>query len=496
LTKVLDHNQTPLFSGVVEHAKRNPIQFHIPGHKKGVGMNPEFRNFIGENALSIDLINIGPLDDLHHPKGIIKEAQTLAADAFGADHTFFNVQGTSGAIMTMIMSVCNPGDKIIIPRNVHKSISSAIIFSGAIPVFIHPVMDKKLGISHGITTSSVKTALEQHPDAKAVLVINPTYFGVACNLKEIVEVAHSFEVPVLVDEAHGVHIHFHEELPMSAMEAGADMAATSVHKLGGSMTQSSVLNVKGSLVSPKRVQAVISMLTTTSTSYLLLSSLDAARKQLALHGKEMIDFAIRLANKAREAINQIPGLYCMGEEILDTEEESTYDFDPTKLLIHVRDLGLTGFEVENWLRDEANIEVEMSDLYNILCIVTPGDTEQTVQALVDALKLLEKKSKDMDTATEQVPIELPNIPVLAMSPREAFYSETELVPFDQSAGRTIAEFIMVYPPGIPILLPGEIITEDNLTYIRHNMEVGLPVQGPEDYDFTYIRVIKEYRAIR
>ncbi|WP_051541188.1 aminotransferase class I/II-fold pyridoxal phosphate-dependent enzyme [Caldalkalibacillus mannanilyticus] len=495
LTKILDHNNTPLFTGVVEHAKRNPIQFHIPGHKKGVGMNPEFREFIGENALSIDLINIGPLDDLHHPKGMIKEAQTLAADAFGADHTYFNVQGTSGAIMTMIMSVCGPGDKIIIPRNVHKSISSAIIFSGAIPVFIHPVMDKRLGISHGITTSSVKTALEQHPDAKAVLVINPTYFGVSCNLKEIVEVAHSFHVPVLVDEAHGVHIHFHEELPMSAMEAGADMAATSVHKLGGSMTQSSVLNVKGSLVNPKRVQSVISMLTTTSTSYLLLSSLDMARKQLALHGREMASFAIALANKARAEINQIRGFYCMGEEILG-EDEATYDFDPTKLLIHVRDLGLTGFEVENWLRDHANIEVEMSDLYNILCIVTPGDTEESIQELVKALRRVKDYAHASNSSIELIPIELPNIPILAMSPREAFYSETELVPFEQSAGRTIAEFIMVYPPGIPILLPGEIITEDNLTYIRHNMEVGLPVQGPEDYDFRFIRVIKEYRPIR
>jgi arginine decarboxylase len=495
LSKKFDHQTTPLFSGVVSHAKKNPIQFHIPGHKKGVGMNPDFRQFIGDNALSIDLINIGPLDDLHHPKGMIKEAQQLAADAFGADYTFFNVQGTSGAIMTMIMSVCGPGDKIIIPRNVHKSISSAIIFAGAIPVFIHPVMDKKLGISHGITTSSVKTALEQNPDAKAVVVINPTYFGVAANLKDIVEVAHSFEVPVLVDEAHGVHIHFHEDLPMSAMEAGADMAATSVHKLGGSMTQSSVLNVKGKMVSPKRVQTVISMLTTTSTSYLLLASLDAARKQLVLHGEEMISKAITLAHKARTAINQTPGLYCMGEEILG-DEESTYDFDPTKLLIHVRDLGLSGFEVENWLREKANIEVEMSDLYNILCLVTPGDTEENIDALIAALNKLTTLTTESNRKITPVSIELPNIPRLAMTPRDAFYSETELVPFDQSAGRIIAEFIMVYPPGIPVLLPGEIISEDNLNYIMYNKEVGLPVQGPEDFDFRYLRVIKEHRAIR
>ena len=207
----MSQKETPLFTSLLKHAENNPIQFHIPGHKKGSGIDPEFREFIGDNALSIDLINIGPLDDLHSPKGIIKQAQELAAEAFGADHTFFSVQGTSGAIMTMIMTVCGPGDKIIVPRNVHKSIMSAIVFSGAIPIFIHPEIDKKLGISHGISTDSVEKALEQHPDAKGLLVINPTYFGFAADLKKIVEIAHSYDVPVLVDEAHGVHIHFHED---------------------------------------------------------------------------------------------------------------------------------------------------------------------------------------------------------------------------------------------------------------------------------------------
>lgn len=251
-TDLKAQEKTPLFTGLLEHAEKKPIQFHIPGHKKGTGMDPEFRKFIGDNALSIDLINIGPLDDLHHPHGMIKEAQELAAKAFGADHTFFSVQGTSGAIMTMIMSVCGPGDKIIVPRNVHKSIMSAIIFSGATPIFIHPVIDPNFGISHGITTDAVSKALKKHPDAKGLLVINPTYFGIAANLKKIVDIAHSYGVPVLVDEAHGVHIHFHDDLPLSAMQAGADMAATSVHKLGGSMTQSSVLNIREGLVSDRK----------------------------------------------------------------------------------------------------------------------------------------------------------------------------------------------------------------------------------------------------
>ena len=489
----MSQQNTPLFSGLLEHIKKNPVQFHIPGHKKGKGMAPEFREFIGDNALSMDLINIAPLDDLHQPKGIIKEAQDLAAEAFNADHTFFSVQGTSGAIMTMIMSVCGPGDKIIVPRNVHKSIMSAVILSGAIPIFIHPEIDKALGISHGISIHSVKSALEQHPDAKALLVINPTYFGVSADLKSIVDIAHSYHIPVLVDEAHGVHIHFHDELPLSAMQAGADMAATSVHKLGGSMTQSSILNVKGNLVSYKRVQAVLSMLTTTSTSYLLLASLDVARKELATRGKELLDQTIQLANSIRKQINEIEHLTCVGEEILETE--AAYDYDPTKLIISVKDLGLSGYDVEIWLRAHYNIEVEMSDLYNILCIITTGDTEKEADILVSALKHL---ADERHSLAEKIDTQvlLPNIPLLAVSPRDAFYSETELVPFDDSEGRVIAEFIMVYPPGIPIFIPGEIITEDNLRYIKKNMEAGLPVQGPEDYDFKMLRVIKEHRAIQ
>ncbi|WP_338469963.1 aminotransferase class I/II-fold pyridoxal phosphate-dependent enzyme [Niallia sp. XMNu-256] len=489
----MNQSYTPLFSGLLQHSQKNPIQFHIPGHKKGKGVAPEFREFIGDNALSIDLINIGPLDDLHQPKGIIKEAQDLAAEAFGADHTFFSVQGTSGAIMAMIMSVCGPGDKIIVPRNVHKSVMSAIIFSGAIPIFIHPEIDEHLGISHGITKDSLKRALHEYPDAKAVLVINPTYFGIAADLKGIVEIAHSYDIPVLVDEAHGVHIHFHDDLPLSAMQAGADMAATSVHKLGGSMTQSSILNVKGKRVSHKRVRSILSMLTTTSTSYLLLASLDVARKELATSGKQQLDRTIQLANYIRKGINELDHLYCVGDEIL--ERDAAFDYDPTKLIISVKDLGLSGYDVEMWLREQYQIEVEMSDLYNILCLITPGDSKEEADVLLKALARLSNERATLAAKT-QTQVLLPEIPILAVTPRDAFYTETELVPIDESEGRIIAEFIMVYPPGIPIFIPGEIITNENLVYIKKNRDAGLPVQGPEDFDFRMLRVIKEHHAIR
>ncbi|RKN86707.1 aminotransferase class I/II-fold pyridoxal phosphate-dependent enzyme [Paenibacillus ginsengarvi] len=487
----MDHNRTPLFTALTEHAAKRPIQFHIPGHKKGAGSDPEFRSFIGDNALSIDLINIAPLDDLHQPTGVILEAQKLAADAFGADYTVFSVQGTSGAIMTMIMSVVGEGDKIIVPRNVHKSILSAIIFSGAKPIFLSPVRDTNLGIDHGVTTSSVRKALGRHPDAKAVLVINPTYYGVCADLKEIVELVHSYDIPVLVDEAHGALIHFHDELPISAMKAGADMAATSVHKLGGSMTQSSILNVQGPRVNQRRIQTIISMLTTTSTSYLLLASLDTSRRKLALHGKQMAEHSIRLAQYARSKINEIPGLYCFGEDILGTE--ATFAYDPTKVTVHIRHLGITGYDVENWLRDRYNIEIELSDMYNILCLVTPADTQENVDILLEALAVL--ASEHTGNEANELVIKIPEIPQLSLTPRDAFYGDTELVPFKESAGRIMAEFIYVYPPGIPILLPGEVISQENIDYIVEHLEVGLPVKGPEDRTIENVKVIVETKPI-
>ncbi|MFB1051894.1 aminotransferase class I/II-fold pyridoxal phosphate-dependent enzyme [Paraliobacillus sp. JSM ZJ581] len=488
-----DQNQTPLFSGLQAHVNSKPTSFHIPGHKKGHGMEVNFRNFIGENALSIDLINISPLDDLHHPRGMIKKAQELAAEAFGADYTFFSVQGTSGAIMAMVMSVCGPGDKIIVPRNIHKSVTAALIFAGAIPIFIHPELDNQLGIAHGITPESVKRAINSHPDAKGVFVINPTYFGIVADLKRIVTIAHENNIPVLVDEAHGVHIHFHNDLPLSAMQAGADLAATSVHKLGGSLTQSSVLNLNKGLVSHERVQSILSMLTTTSTSYILLASLDVARKQLAISGEKLINKTVELATITRKAINAIPHLYCPGKEMLGTE--ATFDYDSTKLIISVKQLGISGYDVEKWLRDNYNIEVELSDMYNILCIITPGDTSIETNKLIHALRHLSSIYQANPT-NKQIEVTIPPIPKLSITPRDAFYSETETILLKESAGRISAESIMVYPPGIPIFIPGEIITEANLAYVEKNIQTGLPVQGLEDETLATIHVIKEMKPFQ
>lgn len=477
----------PIFTKLKEHAASNPFPFHIPGHKKGKGMDSEFREFIGPNALSIDLPSIKPLDDPHQPNGIIHEAQTLAAKAFGADYSFFCVQGTSGAIMIMILSVCSPGDTILLPRNVHKSVLTAIILSGANPVFIHPRLDEQLGIAHGITTEDIETTLLQHPDAKAVLVINPTYFGIASNLKEIVDTVHRHHIPVLVDEAHGALTHFHPELPMSAMEAGADLAATSVHKLGGSLIQSSLLNMRTGLISPDYIQSIIGMITTTSSSYLLLSSLDTARRHLAINGNRIIEETLSLARYARRKINKIPGLSCFGREYLD--KNALYDLDETKLFIHLEGLSLSGYEAEGWLREEFNIEIELSDIYNILCLITTGDTKETVDILLYALQHLSEKYLSADQKTD-IEITLPGIPELHKSPRDAFYSQTVSIPLHKAIGKISGEFLMIYPPGIPIFIPGEKITEQNIHYIQKHINAGLSVHGTTDRSAKTIRVLK------
>lgn len=413
----------------------------------------------------------------------------MAADAFGAAYTWFSVQGTSTPIMAMILTVCNRGDKIILPRNIHRSVLSGLIFSGARPIFIHPNNDPEISITHGITSTQVSEALRNHPEAKAVFVINPTYYGFAGNLREIVQVAHERNIPVLVDEAHGSHIHFHERLPLSAMEAGADLAATSVHKLGGSLTQSSILNLQGSLISPHRVQTTMNMLTTTSTSYVLLASLDVARRQLALHGRGLVAQAIVLAEQARQAINSIPGLYCPGEEMLG-KTDAVYDYDPTKLVIFVRNLSITGYDAKIWLRTHYRIQVELSDLNNILCVVTSGDDYDSIDQLITALRALSRQFSSSHKRTCHVNPYTPTAPRLALSPHEAFYSDTEIVSLESAVGRIVAEWVLVYPPGIPLILPGELLDLATLHNIIQCKNAGLTVFGVQDNSLKTISVVQ------
>ncbi|MBU5268287.1 aminotransferase class I/II-fold pyridoxal phosphate-dependent enzyme [Clostridium cochlearium] len=483
----LDQYKTPLFDALMEYVDRETIPFHVPGHKKGVGIDEEFKKFIGENPFKIDVTVFKLVDSLHHPTGPIKKAQELAADAYGSKASFFCIHGTSGAIQAMIMSVVKSGDKIIIPRNVHKSVTSGIILSGATPVYMQPELDKRVGIAHGVTPETVEKNLKENPDAKAVLIINPTYYGVATDIKKIADIVHSYDIPLIVDEAHGPHLGFNDKLPMSSIEAGADICCQSTHKIIGALTQCSLLHVGSERIDVNRVQQILSLLQTTSPSYILMASLDCARRQIAINGKELLDKAINLANYAREEINKIPGFYCFGKEIIGNP--GVFAIDPTKITITCRDLGITGFQLDMILSNKYHIQLELSDLYNGLAVGSFGDTKENIDALINALKEISQEYKNNENKKSDF-IDIPAIPEQVQIPREAFNSEKVVLPLKDSRGRISGEFLLAYPPGIPVLCPGEIITEEIINYIQKLKDTGLYVQGTEDSEVNFIKVVK------
>ena len=317
--------KTVLVDALRKHLNNRVVRFDVPGHKGGRG-NKEFRDFIGEEAMKMDVNSMKPLDNLCHPTSVIREAQDIAAKAFGAKEAYFMVSGTTGSVQAMIMSTCKAGDKLIMPRNVHRSAINALVICGATPVYINPGLNKKLGISLGMSVSDVKKAIKENPDAKAILVNNPTYYGICSDLKSIVKLAHENNMLVLVDEAHGAHFYFGDNMPISAMAAGADMAAISMHKTGGSLTQSSIL-LSGERINADYVRQIINLTQTTSSSYLLLTSLDAARKNLSINGKALFKKTIDFAEYARTEINKLGGFYGYGRELIDND--MGWDFDST-----------------------------------------------------------------------------------------------------------------------------------------------------------------------
>ncbi len=473
----------PLYEALLNHRLNRIVHLDVPGHKGGRG-NKELRDFLGRTCLQSDVNSMKPLDNLCHPVGVIKEAQDLAADAFGAKNAFFMVNGATAGVQAMILSSCKPGDKIILPRNVHRSAINALVLTGAYPVYINPGVDQRLGIALGMAMEDVERTIAQHPDAKAILVNNPTYYGVCSNLKEIVRLAHAKGMMVLCDEAHGTHFYFGEDMPLSGMAAGADMAAASVHKTGGSLTQSSIL-LCGEQVNADYVRQIINLTQTTSASYLLMSSLDIARRNLALHGVEMFRKTCDFVNYAREEINQIGGYYAFGRELCNGD--TVYDFDPTKLSIHTRDVGLAGIEVYDLLRDEYDIQIEFGDIGNILAIVSAGDRELEIERLISALSEIKRlHGKDPTGMFDHEYI----APVVKLPPQQAFYSPKESVPIEESLGRVCTEFVMCYPPGIPILAPGELVTGEILQYIRYAREKGCFLTGTEDLSIQRLNVVK------
>lgn len=481
---VNNQKRAPLYEALERFRKQRVVPFDVPGHKRGRG-NPELVELLGEKCVGMDVNSMKPLDNLCHPVSVILEAEALAAEAFGAENAFFMVGGTTSSVQSMVLSACKAGDKIILPRNVHRSVINALVLCGAEPVYVNPKVDNRLGISLGMELCDVERAILENPTAVAVLVNNPTYYGICSNIREIVRLAHEHGMLALADEAHGTHFYFGKNLPVSAIAAGADMSAVSMHKSGGSLTQSSLL-LLGKNVSVGYVSQIINLTQTTSASYLLMSSLDISRRNLALRGESSFEKVTAMAEYARSEINGIGGYYAYGRELVNGN--SIYDYDVTKLSVYTRDIGLAGIEVYDLLRDEYDIQIEFGDIGNILAYISIGDRIQDIERFVGALsdikRLYAKDTKGM-LSNEYI------APRVVTTPQKAFYAKKESLPLRQTRGRVCSEFVMCYPPGIPILAPGEVVTEDIIDYIEYAKEKGCSMQGTEDPTVCRLNVLME-----
>ncbi len=493
----LDQSRAPYFQVLLEYVDAGVIPFHTPGHKQGIGMDRAFRDFVGDNVLAIDLTQIRGLDDLLQPEEALVEAQELAAECFGAEQSFFLINGSTSGNQCMMMAALNPGDKLALPRNSHKSAMGGLIMSGATPVWMQPEVDEALHMDHTITPETVRATLLHDPDIKAIYIVSPTYYGVAADLEAIAAIAHEHRIPLLVDEAWGPHFHFHPALPLSAMQAGADMAINSTHKMLGSLSQTAMLHVQGSRIRLDRLKAVYKLFLSTSPNLVLVASLDVARRQMAMEGPALLSRTIEIAQDARRQLNEIPRVYCFGEEL--EGRQGVFDLDPTKITVTVKDLGYTGYEAEEILRRRYNVQVELADLFNIVALYTIGTTQEASDALIHGVRELAREDRPVDifspsgvldrrvkTGTYQ----LPKIPPIRLIPRDAFLSDTEFVPFKNSAGRICAEVITPYPPGIPVISPGEQITPEIIDYLALEKKAGVKMQGPYDDDLKFIRVVR------
>ena len=466
----------PLCEAVFNYEKAKVYPLHTPGHKGGRGLEKSLLAALGKRAAAIDVSLMSELDDIHCPEGCLREAQELASQVYGSDLSFFAVNGTTVAIHAMLMGALKPGEKVLVPRNAHRAVAGALVLGGLEAVFLPPEYDDFFGINTQITPEAVEQALAADSDIKAVLVTSPNYYGLAADLKAIAEIAHSRGAVLLVDEAHGAHLGFSEALPPSALQCGADACAQSTHKTLGALTQCSMLHVKGQRIDQKKIASAMSLLTTTSPNYLLMASLDAARAQLAAGGAEMAEAALVVAEKLRYSLHDIGGLEVLDASILERSEVA--GFDGTKVTVNVAGLGITGIEAGDILR-ENGLAVELVDRNNVLFLLTYADDNEEIESIInkitDIFYMIKKQNKP--------PLALSNncrMPVAQqiLSARQAFYADTEAIAFSEAVGRICTEQISFYPPGIPVIIPGELVSKEILTYCQSMLALGLPVSGP------------------
>jgi arginine decarboxylase len=490
--------KTPLLDALRAAACKPHAPFYAPGHKRGQGIPKPLVELLGASVFLADLPELPDLDNLFAPEGVIQEAQELAAAAFGAEQTWFLINGSSAGVMAAILATCNAGDKIILPRNIHQSAIAGLVLSGAVPVFINPEYDPSADLAHSITPAAVARTLKQYPDAKAVMMVYPTYHGVCGDVNVIAQLAHQHNIPLLVDEAHGPHFAFHPDLPACALSAGADLTVQSTHKVIGAMTQASMLHVQGNRIDRERLSKALQLVQSTSPSYLLLASLDAARQQMALHGEQLMTQTLQLADEARNQIGQIPGLSVLER----VKTPGFFALDRTRLTVRVSALGLSGFEIDEIFHQQFGVTAELPTLEHLTFIITLGNTKTDIQQLVQAFSAIGRENYQSKSLTSWHDVlqkwrtELlfvhPSSFIIcpALSPRDAFFAPTETVPIDQTLDRISAELVCPYPPGIPALMPGELINPAAIEYLQQVLTLGGNITGCSDPSLNTLKVVR------
>ena len=489
--KKLNQNRAPYLEALEEYVSGNVLPLDVPGHHMG-NVSNELKEFLGGKTYLCDINAPIGMDNLSNPHGVLLEAERLMADMCGAEHSYFLINGTTSGIIAMIMATCRANERIILPRNVHKSIASALILSGAIPEYIMPRLDTELEIANQPSVDDYVRAMQHYPSAKAIFVINPTYFGAVSDLKRLVKEAHSRGMAVLVDEAHGAHYYFDDKGPISAMEAGADMASVSFHKTGGSLTQSSVLLLKSEIIEPTKVQKTLNILNTTSPSTLLLASLDAARKYVALHGQENMDNVHELSKYARTEIAKINGFVPCNKDHF--KRRGCYDYDETKLVIKLEHLDINGFDLYHILKNEYGIQVELAETYVIMGILAIGSDMKQMKRFIRALKDVSKKHYNKSFKYQQHSFGI-DFPFQLIRPRAAYHAPGKKVPLNEAVNSISRESIMIYPPGIPLIVPGEVFTKELIDRINeYKSQDGVTILS--DYGVNNVNVIDVDKWVR
>ncbi|GAB2628559.1 ornithine decarboxylase [Streptomyces capparidis] len=487
----MDHSQAPILEALIRYHQRQETGFTPPGHKQARGADPEVRRVLGDAVFYSDVLATSGLDDRLSTGGVLERAQELMADAVHADHTFFSTCGSSLSVKAAMLSVAGPHEKLLVGRDAHKSVVSGLILSGVRPIWVEPQWDPERHIAHPPSAESFEKAWAEHPDARGALVTSPTPYGTCADLAAIAEGCHRRSRPLIVDEAWGAHLPFHPDLPAWAMNAGADVCVTSIHKMGSGLEQGSVFHLQGDLIDPAVLQSRADLLGTTSPSVLIYAGLDGWRRQMALRGEELLRRALDLAARVREAVAGIDGLRVDGRDEYVGPGRAA-DLDPLPVVVDVSALGTTGYRVADWLREHRHIDLHLSDHRRVSAQFTHADDEGTAEILLDALRDVVAHADEL----RPVPtVEVPSPRELRMElvhlPRDAFFDKVEDVPVDRAAGRVAAEMLTPYPPGIPVALPGERLTEPVLRYLRSGLAAGMNIPDAADSDLETVRVMIE-----